>query len=805
MRSGARAILARFAPRGAAVAAAWFVLLAVIFTWPVAARAGRVVPGDHGDPLLNCWILAWNADHLLRAIGGEISALGRIWHGNIFHPEAYTLGYSELLFAQTVQILPVYAATGNILLCYNLLLISSYALSGLGMFLLVRQLTGNWRAAFVAGLIYGFLPYRVDQVPHIQTQSSQWMPFVLYGLRRYFDHGGAWPLAGAAVAFVAQNLSCGYLLIYFSLFVPLCVLYEMVTRGRVRDARTWLALGATAAAVGIGTVPFMHPYLALRGLGLERDINEAATYAADLYAYLTAPYALNLWGGGRLQLFERAEGALFMGFTAMALAAGGAAMGVRQAFGTILAATRAARSAARGSNGLSAVARRTLVVVALAGLALSAGALALYAATGGGRYRILGHVLRMSSLDRPVAGLIGFLVLLWCASPSARAAARAARADPGRVMPAPLFWSVCAVLAWWMSLGPRITLAGRPTGSLAIYGFFFEHVPGVDGLRVPARMAMVLGCFLAILAGYGAAALTGRRAPTGTVHLGRGWPAVVTAVVGCLVLVESVALPYPTDGPAYAAGGLRHPDTVVYAADEAPAVYRHLAEAPRGSVVLLEFPFGDHSWDLRHVYYSTVHWHPLLNGYSGFFPPSFMRRVAVWGRPLATPEAAWRAVVESGATHVVVHGRAYAGSEQPAPDAWLVSHGARPAGTFGVDRLYEVGAAQEQEPRRLEEEEVRPGADGRGEIHHDKDGNDAVDRHEVQERPEGQRHRLRRGKGGSLAHRPHEPGDQRIGFDGAPEGLDANVREGAIEHLAGDVRQDDHVAERAARHRGFSA
>jgi hypothetical protein len=146
MRSGTRPLLDRLAPRSAAVAAAWFVVLAVIFTWPVAARPGHVVPGDHGDPLLNCWILAWNADHLLRALGGEISALTRIWHGNIFHPEPYTLGYSELLLAQAVQILPVYAATGNILLCYNLLLISSYALSGLGMFLLVRQLTGDWRS-----------------------------------------------------------------------------------------------------------------------------------------------------------------------------------------------------------------------------------------------------------------------------------------------------------------------------------------------------------------------------------------------------------------------------------------------------------------------------------------------------------------------------------------------------------------------------------------------------------------------------------------------------------------------------------
>jgi hypothetical protein len=737
MGRGARSLLARLAPRAALPAAAWFTVLAVALTWPVAAHPGHTVPGDHGDPLLNCWILAWNADHLLRALGGDVAALGRIWHGNIFHPEPFTLGYSELLFAQTVQILPVYAATGNILLCYNLLLVSSYALSGLGAFLLVRQLTGDWRAAFVAGLVYAFLPYRVDQAPHLQTQSSQWMPFVLYGLRRHFDRGGARPLAGAALAFVAQNLSCGYFLLYFSPFVPLYVLYEMTVRGRLRSLRSWAAVGATGAAVALGTLPFMRPYLAVRdlGLGTARDLNEVASYAADIYAYLTAPWALNLWGGGRLQAFERAEGALFVGFTAMALALVGCAAGIRASAGALAAAARAGADGVR--QGSPSRARRAVAGLAVAGLVVSAAALLFFAATGGGRYRVFGQVVRMSSADRPALAAVLCVVVLLVVSPGARASWRAAWAAPRRVIPPPLFWTVCLGLAWWMSLGPRITLGGRPTGSLAIYGFFFQHVPGFDGLRVPARLAMVVGLFVAILAGYGAAAVLARGVWPSTLTPGaaspgrhrRAGPAAMTALMAALVMAESVALPYPTDSPAYAGGGLRHPDRVVWPAAESPPVYRHLADMPRGTVVLLEFPFGDHAWDIRHVYYTTVHWHPLANGYSGYFPPSFMRRVAVWRRPSRDPDAAWQAVRAGGITHVVVHGTAYRGSEEPAPDAWLISSGARLTGTFGEDRLYAVG--------RSEEQDVRPGTNGRGQVDHDQHGNDAVDGDDVEEGAQG--------------------------------------------------------------------
>ena len=89
-----------------------------------------------------------------------------------------------------MQILPVHAIARNPILGYNLLFLSTFVLSGLGMYLLVRELTGNPLAAFVAGLLFAFAPYRLAQSSHLQVLSSQWMPFVLYGMRRYFAGDG---------------------------------------------------------------------------------------------------------------------------------------------------------------------------------------------------------------------------------------------------------------------------------------------------------------------------------------------------------------------------------------------------------------------------------------------------------------------------------------------------------------------------------------------------------------------------------------------------------------------------------------
>ena len=60
-------------------------------------------------------------------------------------------------------------------------------------------------------------------------------------------------------------------------------------------------------------------------------------------------------------------------------------------------------------------------------------------------------------------------------------------------------------------------------------------------------------------------------------------------------------------------------------ADPIPAGYRVLAQLPRGPVV--EFPFFDRRTDFhvhtRYMLNSTVHWQPLVNGYSDHIPGDF--------------------------------------------------------------------------------------------------------------------------------------------------------------------------------------
>ena len=202
-----------------------YFLLTIAMTWPLVGGLERDVPGDLGDSLLNLWILGWGAEHVPQVLTGRMP-LADFWNANIFHPEPLALSFSEHLFGQVLQILPVYWATGNLILAYNLLFLTSFALSGWGMYLLARDLLsegpGFSPAAFIAGLIYAFIPLRIAQVAHIQSLSSQWMPFALLGFRRFIrtaqlnDGASAWrswmALVGGSAALLMQNWSCGYYL-----------------------------------------------------------------------------------------------------------------------------------------------------------------------------------------------------------------------------------------------------------------------------------------------------------------------------------------------------------------------------------------------------------------------------------------------------------------------------------------------------------------------------------------------------------------------------------------------------------------
>jgi hypothetical protein len=171
--------------------------------------------------------------------------------------------------------------------------------------------------------------------------------------------------------------------------------------------------------------------------------------------------------------------------------------------------------------------------------------------------------------------------------------------------------------------------------SLGLQGYTFsllyQHVPAFDGLRAPARAGIFVAFFLAVLAAYGHAAL-GRALGT---RVQRVLMVVFPAVLLLEYWVAPLALIAYTTAP--------------------PPLYRWLKTQPPGVVAELPMPQpeGVPAHEPRFAYMSTFHHMPLINGYSGYYPESYVNRLdRLRGMP---DDAALQALVADNVRYVIIH------------------------------------------------------------------------------------------------------------------------------------------------------
>jgi hypothetical protein len=162
-----------------------------------------------------------------------------------------------------------------------------------------------------------------------------------------------------------------------------------------------------------------------------------------------------------------------------------------------------------------------------------------------------------------------------------------------------------------------------------LYPRLLEWWPVFHGLRAPARYGVYALGGIAVLAALGCERLADRTRQ-------RIWLVAALAIV-------AACLEY------------RSPQTRLTRVDMDPPVYRQLRQLPPGHVLELPLPTrsGEAGLDVDYMYWSTRHWRKLVNGYSGYYPPSYD---ATLDRLRSLPDAESLALVrERGVRYLVVH------------------------------------------------------------------------------------------------------------------------------------------------------
>ncbi len=161
--------------------AAVYAALTLVYTWPLVRSIATALPSDTGDPGLVAWVLWWNAH--------AVPFTARWWNAPMFFPLPGVLALSETFLGLAPFSTPLQWATGSAVVTHNLLFILSFPACALAAHGLAKHLTGRHDAAFVAGLAFGFSPYRASQLPHLHLLAAWWMPLALLALHRFIEFG----------------------------------------------------------------------------------------------------------------------------------------------------------------------------------------------------------------------------------------------------------------------------------------------------------------------------------------------------------------------------------------------------------------------------------------------------------------------------------------------------------------------------------------------------------------------------------------------------------------------------------------
>jgi hypothetical protein len=233
--------------------------------------------------------------------------------------------------------------------------------------------------------------------------------------------------------------------------------------------------------------------------------------------------------------------------------------------------------------------------------------------------------------------------------------------------------SIVTGLAWrdrrarlWLAVGGAGLLLSFGTRTPG-YVLLYHVVPLLQGIRAPVRFGYLVLTAVAALSGFALAWLNrlawmthGRRR------------VLIGTLAGALVTVEAARLPIGWV-PAY----------------QAPDVYKMLAFERSHGVVELPLPppaaFGRNA---PYMLNSMVGWWPLVNGYSGFLPDSYLqRRVEL---ALFPADEAIGALRRLGVEHVVVHREEFSNRWPDALQRLDAAPALRPVAVAGDIAIYRI-------------------------------------------------------------------------------------------------------------------
>jgi hypothetical protein len=174
-------------------------------------------------------------------------------------PNAVTLG-EHLIGNGILGIVPYWLSGGEPVFATNVVYALELWIAAMAMYALVLYWTGSFGAALIAGFLFGFLPYRLQDPGHPFLHGNQWTPLVLLFTHRVFVRG-RWRDALALTVFACLQVLESFYMIWAMTVLLIVFGIGLALRHRRRLTRVAPLVLGGIAVVGALMWITMKPYL----------------------------------------------------------------------------------------------------------------------------------------------------------------------------------------------------------------------------------------------------------------------------------------------------------------------------------------------------------------------------------------------------------------------------------------------------------------------------------------------------------------------------------------------------------------
>ena len=297
----------------------WLYLAAALsMTFPLLLHFRSALPAGSGDVWQNYWNFWWWKTALI-----ELQQSPN--HSQyLFHPSGADLIFHTHSPFNMIVGMPVNLLWGGAA-AYNFCILLGLWMAGWGMYLLVKDLTQDSRAAFLAGVIFAYFPQHLEQtIEHLNLASVQFLPLTLWFFFRTVAGTAKRNVVGLGACFALNALCSWHLGMLLLLLLGFAAVWELARArgGRRRLLIRWGAAGILAAVL---IAPAALPMISEMASGADHFRKPPVDRGIDA-AYLAVPsYAHPLWGSWTAEAYaDRAYHAAgfmsYLGFVPVALA-----------------------------------------------------------------------------------------------------------------------------------------------------------------------------------------------------------------------------------------------------------------------------------------------------------------------------------------------------------------------------------------------------------------------------------------------------------------------------------------------------